>query len=131
MYRFRYYEFLNDDTMRIHRPSPTTLALLKAAKFDLEKFLPSIDEFEYMKQCDIQWKSVQTPQHGFHGELVSKEAIIESESSYFKGKLIVKDSIFVFENEIHINDRVSKLDGTLIYGNSLGIPYKLKRIITT
>jgi hypothetical protein len=127
-FRFRYYEFVKDGSMKIYRPTEGCLENLKKHDYDIRAFLPEIrGALVYMENCDIIWKRILFPRRGFSGELQSKEAIITSATNPSM-KLRVSDNLKVYKDEISINDRVYTLDGKLIIGNTFGIPYKLRRV---
>ena len=129
--------------MSILRPFPKLEEKLRVIDYNLEKYCPSVDEFEEMKSCDVLWYPTKFSQF-----IHSIPLIPESLKSYFicyRGKLktdpceiysitnpnlllIIKDDLKLSRNELWVNDQVYTKDGIRLIGNSKGIHYKFKRV---
>lgn len=131
-FRFRLYKFPieqeSDEQLRMHiyKPSAACAQALQKNGFDLNVFLPEPSDFELLPGCDVVWRAVSAPREGHHGELATGHAYIPSAADP-QVRLLVKDSLFVFADEIQINDQVFTMDGRQIIGNVNGVPYILRR----
>ena len=100
----------------------------KLRKFFLE---PSVGE-KILNQCSIFW-ILNSPKGNeeqndffFSGELLNGGCSI---FSFITLKFLeVKDNLILSEHSLWVNDRGFENEGTLEYGNSMKIPYKLDRI---
>jgi hypothetical protein len=140
VFRFRLYEFENVTNswikplnfskkplrMKIYRPKLQTSMKLKCCEYNLSKFNPSLDDFEYLNGCDVIWK-FNPFLNRFRGKLENGRCEICSQSNP-NVKLVATDNIVMYRNELFILDRVTDLNGRLIVGHVDGIPYKLRRI---
>ena len=132
-FRYRCYEFLDevDDTgtqlMKIYRPLKSSQQKMKMNSYDIAKYLPRLaNDFKYVVDCDIVWRKHDNEMEGYKGTLLKDPVYIYSTE---RGeKLLVKDDLNVFKNEVHINDRVYTLDGKQVIGNTHGLPYILQRL---
>jgi len=96
--------------------------------------------FKELEGCDVLWSTQADPQrhkyiyyspaknYAFHAIMVNNGAVIPSMVN--PGTFIkVKDEISMWEKYLWINDRgYDSQTGNLVYGNSVGVPYKLKRV---
>lgn len=126
-FRFRYYEFINPFHMKIFSPSKQAVANLQRYSYDTNLYLPDFDSMVYMESCDVIWKEISSPKPGYFGTLAEGSVVLDSIEKPGM-KIRVEDSLYLFHDEIHINDRVFTIDGKQIIGNIFGIPYILKRI---
>ena len=135
VFRFRYYEFhkmnktsfwgnRNNYIMKVYRPKIETIQKLKLYNYDLDKYLPSLDEFDYLDTCDLIWASRI---FSYRGILKNGKAEITSQYNP-NTKLYVQDDLTLWENNLFVNDKVFDKNGLLIIGTKNGVPYKLKRI---
>lgn len=139
VFRFRFYEFTNSNIImkllsrsvpiqkiiKIYRPLPQTLTRLESSKFNLETYLPRFDECEHLAGCDVIFKYNKL-MDAFRGTLVEDTCEICSQREPTI-KLKVVDELFLWRNDLWINDRVYNQKGVQVIGNKNGIPYKLKR----
>ena len=146
-FRFRYYEIIHSDDenenycakMRIYRCLPNTNQILKDSNYNINKFLPNLDnEMQYVKECDIGWKQLNenknkdnnvdgyASSNSFQGELIGS-GILQSERDPTK-QIIVKDELILKKDVLSINDRVYDGEsGKQLIGNINGIPYMMRR----
>jgi hypothetical protein len=130
-FRFRFYElFYSFDEriiMKIYRPTKFTEAKLLCNQYNIKEYLPdTLDSttFEYLNGCDVEWTC--NNQSHYKGELINKSCIICSQNDP-NMKLLIKDDLNLWENELWICDKAYTTSGQQIIGNKDGIPYKLKR----
>lgn len=105
----------------------------KNSSSKLGKFFQNLSETEkILNQCSIFWVLNSTnvdkekKDFFFAGELINGGCTI---FSFIKFKFLqVKDNLILSENSLWVNDRGFDEEGTLEYGNSMKIPYKLDRI---
>ena len=126
-FRFRYYEFVDPCNMKIFSPSKQAIETLKRYSYDTSLYLPDFGEMVYMDSCDVVWKEISSPKPGYFGTLTKGSVILDSIEKPGV-KIRVEDSLYLFHDEIHINDRVFTMEGKQIIGNVLGVPYILKRM---
>ncbi len=133
-FRFRFYELsypsIDDRTvkMKIYRPTKHTEERLLSHKYNIEEYLPSnldASTFEYLDGCDVLWKWHN--QSHYRGELINKSCIVCSQNDP-NIKLLIKDDLHLWKDELWICDKAYTTSGQQIIGNKDGIPYKLKRI---
>lgn len=133
-FRFRFYELfypsINDRTviMKIYRPTRQIEEKLLSYEYNIEEYLPSnldSDTFEYLDGCDVVWNWHN--QSHYKGELVNKSCIVCSQHDP-SIKLLIKDDLHLWKDELWICDKAYTTSGQQIIGNKDGIPYKLKRI---
>jgi len=134
--------------MRIYRPKPDIETKLREVDFDTSIYCPScIDsDFESMENCDVIWKPkgflselLANYQHLINSNFIDKMMVyegallngqIEIPSAYNPNTILtVKDELLIRQGNLWINDQVFLKNGTRIIGNSLGIPYKFKKVI--
>ena len=125
-FRFRYYEFVNPFHMKIFSPTKQTVEALESHAYNTDVFLPDFDAMRYMEGCDVLWKEISEPREGYFGTLAGGSVYLDSIERPGV-KIRVEDSLYLFHDEIHINDRVFTMDGKQIIGNIFGIPYILQR----
>ena len=60
-FRFRFYGFEDDSSgkylsrMKLYKPKPDSLVLLKETMYNSSKYLPSLNEMDEIVGCDIGW----------------------------------------------------------------------------
>jgi len=132
-FRFRFYEFfyppIDDLTikMKIYRPTKKTEEKLLSCEYNIKEYLPdSLDSntFEYLDGCDVVW-TWRNESH-YRGELVNKSCTVCSQNDP-NVKLLIKDDLHLWKDELWICDKAYTTCGQQIIGNKDGIPYKLKR----
>lgn len=133
-FRFRLYQLETDCSgeyiavMKLYKPTDATNEKLKSVSFDLDKYLPSIDDFELLTGCDVGW-SDELSFNGntapcYKGVLVHGSCTVCSQNDP-NLELIIKDELYLWDNTLWINDRVYTKAGQLIIGNTEGVPYKM------
>jgi hypothetical protein len=130
-FRFRYYQFEEDITneydaiLTLYRPTKAIEQLLKENRYDLRVFCPLSKDLEKLEKCQVGWKrkfSWKKFQFYYFGELVAGECQLVSQKDP-NMMSTSKDELYIFQQELWINDRVYAPDGTLLIGNLENIPY--------
>lgn len=142
VFRFRYYTFQKENKsflgfikfwdqnyyrMKIYRPKLNAVYKLKEFGYNLGKYLPTMNDFEYLDSCDIIWK-YNIFRSWYRGKLTTHNAEVSSQFNP-NVKLYIQDDLKLWIHQLWINDRVYHQNGTLMIGNKYGIPYKLLRIL--
>lgn len=103
------------------------------------------DDFECMENCDVLWKprgflSKVLANYQLYLPKVIVDSLIEYEGKLINNEieipsannpnviLVVKDDLLIKQGNLWINDQVFLKNGTRIIGNTLGIPYKFKKL---
>ena len=117
--------------MKLYRPTVGYDEELKRTQYSttMTTTAPDIEDFEYLRGCDVIWKKTREEKggaHVFEGTLEAGECVICSQQDPTR-IVKVRDDLRLSETELWINDRVYTTDGIMIIGNVEGVPYKLKR----
>jgi CpeT/CpcT family (DUF1001) len=147
IFRFRFYEILDDGVMKLYTLSPDLEVNLRR-EAEPTNWPQIYDEYnsgdsshiQELSNCDVQWSQVPDPcQHdyalkaypdrpGNHAIMIHGEATVES--TMMPGvKILVRDQLSLWDDEFWIHDRgFDPATMTFIYGNQLGVPYQLQRV---
>lgn len=152
IFRFRYYELSplpDSDTieMKLYTLHPELEGILRSHSDEPMKWPLLYDDFDvkeevktsYLHNCEIVWSLQMDPvehsyaasvddNNGIHAVMVHGEAIVDS--TMVPGmKIRILDQLSLYQNTFYINDRgLDPESGDFIYGNQLGVPYRLDRV---
>lgn len=73
--------------------------------------------------CDVFWRWCG---ERFEGRMRTESIIVDS--PVLRKPIIVRDDVSLSEDALWCNDRGSNLDGSYVYGNIRGVPYKMDRV---
>ena len=145
IFRFRYYEVMDDGTMQLNMLHPDLEQQLRQEENptmwpEIFRSFEASSKVSLLDKCDVRWSDQMDPvQHkyakdaypdrkGFHAVMVYGQAILNS-TMIPGAQILVKDQLSLWDNEFWIHDRGFHLEtGEFIYGNQRGIPYQLERV---
>lgn len=127
IYRQRLYSFALDDSeraikLRIHIPhDPAPLAGAHRDPSKLAGLTPAATRSP--DGCEVYWRRQAD---AFVGSMKPGACTFKSERS---GKtIVVSDDLYLDDDELWIHDRAVDAAGNHVYGNTAGIPHKLKKV---
>ena len=140
------YEVFLDDSddkgvieMRIYRFYAETEALLRECDYRIQEIDWTADDlYEWLQGCEVFWErrkfnnaqaheeSEITGPYFFRGFMDGGGCSVFSPR--LNGFIHVKDDLILSGNELWVNDRGFDDQGHFVYGNRLGVPYKMKRV---
>jgi len=146
IFRFRFYECSSDGDggMKLFTLDPPLEGKLRKEVNPMK--WPDIfsdydgDKKQELTKCDVKWSPDPDPvQHeyalqafpgrdGHHAVMVYGEAVVES--TMMPGmNILIRDQLSLWDDEFWIHDRgFDPASMNFIYGNQLGVPYKLQRV---
>lgn len=112
--------------MRIYRLSEQAEQQLVATRHSACDFVWSaldVSPALRIRDCDVFWRWCG---ERFEGRMRTESIIVDSP---ILGKpIVVRDDVSLSENALWCNDRGNGMDGSYIYGNIHGVPYKMDRV---
>lgn len=132
-FRIRFYTFdaaqdpdgSNAVRMQIHYVSKDGMTQLTAGIDDAaSKDWSNEDLTMPIADCDVTWRP--RGDH-FHGTMDTESVTMWS--PMMKGPITIQDEVTLWADKLWVNDRGYNADGHQVYGNFLGVPYKLYKVV--